>query len=552
MKQFCVTALILVLVCGSSLWGQFVESQIIQVSLNRLYFDSGSENGIFTGTPFSILCGEDDLISGIIDYSGPGISYSRPIANIDEGLFTDSCFARLTTAVVDTGAIITLGTDLPLELFNISRETLFKRAGDSILPVLADSLNISGRELILYLNPSIRYSDDTRLNSETIHWWLNDLNYRSRSYAVRYFFSKLEPLDEDGIEIIDGFTLRLQFKQPFPRVGFFLSHPDFQVYNQSSRGTGAFREVGQVMAGEQLRAFIRNESYRGDIPQIEKIIIKYFRQSYRMKFEYENSMVDGYIGFGYEDDLAGLYEAKALYPYIAVMLAGIGNSSFSQGLLPSSIYYRYDPERRHLYYPYGATENVFRWIVRNDSVGVTGRYHPYDTERGRSLHRTILSNAPQVKICYDNSLLYETGRYVADIAAREGTIANLEKYSYAQPFDIHVAFFPASDNIIPFALIGAVLELNDQNSALNQSQRMNRPGWDDLSRGTSLMDAENRNRFFARAEATIFEDASFFPLFRPWVYALGSDRFKGMEFDYYGIPDLNNITAYRAFTIGGN
>ncbi|MEE9441429.1 MAG: ABC transporter substrate-binding protein [candidate division Zixibacteria bacterium] len=552
MRYFFITALVLVLVCGSTIWGQYVESQIIQVRLNRLYFEHGVEGGIFAGTPFAVYCGENEIISGIIDYAGPGISFSRPIAEIDERLFSDSCLARLTTAVVDTKAVITLGTDLPLELFNISRETLFERVNDSIFPTLADSLSISGRELTLYLNPSIRYSDDTRLNSETVHWWLDDLNYRSRSYAVRYFFAKLKPLNEDGIEIIDGFTLHLRFKQPFPRAGYFLSHPDFQVYNRSYLGTGAFREIGQAMAGEQLRAFVPNESYRGDIPQVEKIIIKYFRQSYRMKFEYENDMSDGYIGFGYEDDLAGVYEAKALYPYLAVMLAGIGGDSFSRGLLPSSIYYRYDPERRHLYFPYGATESILRWIIRDDSAEPAGRYHPFDTERGRSLHRIILNNAPRVEICYDNSLLYETGRYVADIAAREGTIADLKKYNYGQSFDIHVAFFPASDNIIPFALISAVLELNDQNSTLPQDQRMNRPGWDDLGRGTSLLNPENRDRFFARAEATIFEEASFFPLFRPWIYAVGSDRFKGMKFDFYGIPDLDDITAFRAFTIGGN
>ncbi|MFH1700485.1 MAG: ABC transporter substrate-binding protein [Candidatus Zixiibacteriota bacterium] len=552
MRNFFIAVLLIILACGSTIWGQFVESQIIQIKLNRLYFDSGNESGIFVGTPFAVFCGGDEIISGIIEYAGPGISYSRPAAIIEGLTISDSCIARLTTAVIDTGAVIMLGTDVPLELFNISRETLFKRDSDSILPALADSLIMSGREMILYLNPGIRYSDDTRLNSETVYWWLNDLNYRSRSYAVRYFFAKLNLLSDDGIEIIDGFTLRLRFRQPFPRAEYFLSHPDFQVYNQSYLGTGAFREIGQAMAGEQVRAFVPNELYRGKISQIEKISIKYFRQSYRMKFEYENEMIDGYIGFGYEDDLAGAYEAKALYPYTAVMIAGIGGIGFSSGLLASSIYYRFDPERRHLYFPYGATENIFRWLLRDDLALGAGRYHPYDTERGRSLHRNILNNASRIKICYDNSLLYETGRYVADIAAREGTIADLEKYGYGQSCDIRLAFFPASDMMVPFALIGAVLELNDQNSTLPQDQRMNRPGWDDLGSGTSLLNLENRNRFFARAEATIFEEASFFPLYRPWVYAVGSDRFQGLKFDFYGYPVLDGIAAFRAFAIGEN
>ena len=147
-----------------------------------------------------------------------------------------------------------------------------------------------------------------------------------------------------------------------------------------------------------------------------------------------------------------------------------------------------------------------------------------------------------VLLVYDSPLLYHTADYVADVAAREGMVAMSRRYFPGMPFDIRAAFLPASDDIMPFALFAAVLELNDQNSSLAPDRRMVRPGWDDVDRGSRLYETKNRTTFFSRAADVLYEEAGFFPLYRPYIYAVPSAGVSGFDFDFYGYPILTQVS----------
>lgn len=526
---------------------QDVDANILQVRLNRLYFSQGSEAGIVAGTPYTVVCDGDSVFADIVEFVGEGISYSRPLADIEQFNFAENCSARLTVAAIDSNAALNLGTDLPLDLFDLSRETLFNRTADSLLPGLADSCVISGRQITLHLNPDIRFSDNQRMNAETIIWWLKDLKYRGRSYPVRFFFAKLLPIDEGGAHQIDNLTLRLTFNQNLPRVDYLLSHPDFGVYNRNFRGTGPLVEIAYNTPGEQIRAFVRNMYYHGQPAAVARVYIKQFRQSYRMKFEYENGQIDGYFGFGFDEDLAGAYEAKSPYPFIAAMISGIGRDAFAGGLFPTSIYYRFETGQAHLIFPHGRIENVNRWFIGHET---NNRYYPFNFADGTSLQRTVGDKASQMRLLYDDNLLYEAGRYIADIVAREGCTSDLAENTFGQPFDIRLTFFPASDEILPLSLISAVLELNDQNSNLPAGERLKNPGWNNVSVGCSFSEPENRHRFFTRAGNEVFEDGSFFPLFRPWIYGVARQGVKGLAFDFYGFPDISRAAKFKTMSGG--
>jgi hypothetical protein len=336
MKRIALLLLLCPATLASPSLSQDVETDILQTRLDRIYFAGGTELGLYVGSPFRIVCDGDSVTAGLIDYVGPGISYSRPIADLDSLNITSDCIARLTISDIDSAAIIILGTDMPLDKFRPEHETIFLRQSDSIYPNLVDSARLVGNLLELYLPLNIRFSDGNRLDAEMLAWCLEDLKKYSRSYPVRYFFSKLLPIDSGGIELMDGFSLRLTFYHPLPRALYFLSHPDFAVYNKRLRGTGVLADADRIKVNQ--KTFIPNIYYRGNPPALSRLVVKYFSQSFRMKFSFEHGMLDGYIGFGFNDVLAGKHQAQSLYPDIAVMTAGIGGDIFSGGRFSTSLY----------------------------------------------------------------------------------------------------------------------------------------------------------------------------------------------------------------------
>jgi hypothetical protein len=541
MRKALVLFLAMVFGIGSQTSSRQIESGIVQVKLNRIYFDTGLEDGVKPGSPFIIKCDGEEIIAGTIEYSGPGISFSLPLLELDSLNLQPDCMARVTTPGIDSSAVITIGTDIPMKFFDPEHETLFTRRADTVMPNLVDSSTSIGNTLVLYLKPGLRCSDGTPFNSDVVSFFLEDLRNRSHSYLCRYFFSKLLPVDTNGIEMTDAHIITLHFYRPFPRAAYFLSHPDFAVYNRSGRGTGSLKESFDPAVGSKGRVFVPNVHYRGERSAFAKIIIRHFQQQYRLKFSYENGKIDGYIGFGYEADLAGIYESRALYPEIAVMTAGIGGELFSQAVFPTSLYYCFNPSLAHIYFQLGDIVEINRWLQSTASISSGERYYTYNCIAGNRLQSSIRSSSKTALMVYDQSILYETARYFADIIARRDMTAPIKRHTADSKSDIRLTFFPASDEIMPFALIAAVLELNDQNSFLPADRRLDRPGWGDTDRGSRLHEIRNRNNFFARAEETIIQEGGFFPLFRPYIYAVSKANIKDLGFDFYGYPVVEKV-----------
>ena len=542
MKKAYGLGLLVVCFLFTGAFAQQVETDIIQLRLNRFYFAAGIESGVTAQSSFLVACETGDTVKGIIEYAGPGISYSRPIAEPIALASPTGCRAWLSTAAVDSAAVITLGTDLPRELFDPEHETLFIRTGDTVISHLVDSVHSVGNLTTFYLRTDVLFSDGNLFTAGKLLDFLRDLKGENRSYLTRYFFSKLLPFDSGGVQLPDSETVMLQFYHPFPRAAYFLSHPDFAVRDTAGRGTGPYVKIQNPEGGADSCFFSPNPFYHGQAAAA-RLVIRYFDQQYRMKYAYENKQIDALVGFGFEADMAGQYEAKAMFPYVAVLISGIGGEAFSQGLFPTSLYYRFNPDLAHIYFQFGDVVEVNRWISRK-GITPNQRYYPFDFLSGRKLQEAIRTPVDTVRIRYDQTLLYETARYMADIAAREGTTASLNRRPADYRYDIRLAFFPPSDEIMPFALIAAVLELNDQALHLTSEYRLSRSGWEEIDWGSQLNEAVNRNRFFARAEEIIVEDAAFFPLFRPYVYAVSRSGIRGLGFDFYGFPRFDGLVKF--------
>lgn len=545
MLKVLLFALLLISTLPCIAAAQEVDTKIIQTRQGRIYFDSGRESAISSGAQFKILCDSLMVTEGIIEYSGPGISFSHPLGGMDTLQFDDDCFGRVTVAAVDSGALITIGTDLPLRLFDPVHEPLFLRDGDSVRSDIIDSTALFGNRLELYLNRDIRFSDGSRLDAQTLAWCLDDLRANSRSYLTRYFFSKLLPADSGGIVVGDAFSIRLTFYHRLPYANYYLTHPDFSIYNQDRLGTGPLVQTGgDNFAGSQKR-YAANSFYHRPAPVMKELVIQHFRQSYRMKFAFDENLIDGYIGFGFNDILAGQYRTQALYPNTIAMIAGVGGAVFSEAMFATSLYYRFDPSRSHLYFPDGETKAINRWLL---SSSFSRRHYSFDHLKGSKLQRNVTVPAQPMHMVYDDPLLSKMSDYFADMAAREGMRTVIDDKRTG--FDIRIAELPSSDSIMPFGLIAVVLELNDQNALLPPGRKMNQSGWYEIDRGSRLERAESRNNFFEDAEEIVVEEYGAFPLFRPVIFIVTDDNLKNLRFDFYGYPKLSGAVKYQTGQTG--
>jgi len=88
---------------------EFLEAEILQTKMNRIYFSSGVEENIFQDCFYFLIKSDDTLLTGYIEKSYPGISYSFPIDSLSNIIFNDSCTAFIQAAAIDSLIPISIG-----------------------------------------------------------------------------------------------------------------------------------------------------------------------------------------------------------------------------------------------------------------------------------------------------------------------------------------------------------------------------------------------------------------------------------------------------------
>ena len=88
-----------------------VSCGVLQRQLDRLYFPRGEESLVLPGAAFTLICGNDTITAGYIEWSRPGISVSRPLL---PELVRDSCAGAtvlISTPDIDSTSAINLQID---------------------------------------------------------------------------------------------------------------------------------------------------------------------------------------------------------------------------------------------------------------------------------------------------------------------------------------------------------------------------------------------------------------------------------------------------------
>lgn len=517
---------------------QEIEVTILQVRAGRVYFAAGTETGLAAGAPFEIACGDSALASGILEYAGPFVSFSRPVSALDTNRVTAACRGRVTVTGIDSTAAIRLGTELPMALIDPEHETLLKGNGDSLVPNLADSIRIDGKELRIYLPANIRFAGGGQLDAATLVWWFNDLRQRSGSYLARFFFSRLMASDSGSIEAEGNLIVRLTFRYPLPSASWFLSHPDFAVYDIRGRGTGPLVLLESGIDGK--KAYIPNAGFRGRKPRFSKLTIVPYDLPSRMREDFGQKRLDGYIGFGFEDGGAQSGRVAARYPYMAAMIPRIGTSAGVVKNIASALYAAFDPDRAHLYFPSGTALPANRWCTRPDSTDAM-RLIPYDTARARALVSVLAIPSAPLAIAYDDRHLMETAGFLSDLAASMNIPAETRRTVMGDRPDIDLTFVSATDHGFPFGLIEAVMALNDQNALLPAEERLDNPAWKETDLACRSESSTDRDKAFAQVQQILVGTYGATPLFRPGIEMVTDPLLKNGRFDRTGYPVLEGL-----------
>ncbi|MDD4051476.1 MAG: ABC transporter substrate-binding protein [candidate division Zixibacteria bacterium] len=535
--------LLLSLALAAPVLSQDIEVDLLQVRMGRVYFAAGTEAGLAAGGSFTVVCGNSTVANGILEYAGPGISYSRPLPDLDSLKVTTGCRGRIAISGVDSTAIIRLGTELPPAMIDPEHETLLKPDNDSLTANLADSIRIDGKSLRIFLPPNIRFAGGGQLDAATLVWWLKDIRQNSSSSLARFFFSKLLPSDSGGIEAEGNFVVRLTFFYPFPEAAWFFSHPDFAVYDIRGRGTGPLVLLESQSNGQ--KSYIPNANFRGQKPRFSKVIVAGYDQPSRMREDFGRKLIDGYIGFGFNDgnDAAGRITAR--FPFIAAMVPSIGATTGSAKEFATALYAAFDPDRAHLYFPSGVALTANRWTAAGADSTDIGRLIPFDIARAQALASVLPAPSSPIKIAYDDRHLMETAGFLSDIASGMSIPTAIERSTPDIRPDIRLTFVSAPDCEFPFGLVGIVMNLNDQNGILPLDRRVENPAWretDLACRSGLAIDGENA---FAQVDKKLFADFGAFPLFRPSIEIVTDASLKNGRFDRYGYPVLESLIKLR-------
>jgi ABC-type transport system substrate-binding protein len=527
---------------------QSIEANVLQQTDHRLYFSAGRESGLRAGSRFALRCRGLDVLTGRLEYVGPSVSWTRQLAALDTFVWSDTCAVYLFPAVVDSSATVTIGTTIPLSLYDPEHETLFLRSGDTVLPNLALSVQQYGNMVEVQLRDDILFSDSTAFDATSFVSWLKRLSLTSRSPLVRFFFSNLMPFDSNGVVVCANHCIKLYFRHAFPKAPVYLSRPEFGVFNNARKGTGPLMLAEENPLPQDRRTFVPNPRFRGSKPLLDTLVIRYFDERYQMRFAFDEAQIQAYIGFGAEDNLQGRYQARALYPFTAVLLPNTARPLGDNDQFVTSLYYCFDTDNTERYFEFGDAVPVNRWFEGTQSSQNADRIFPYNPKKGKQLYSILKLQQPKLAIDCTEPFLDGAVRYLADIAAQEGMSCDINPSS-PQGTDIFIATLPSSDHVLPSALISAALALNDQRGIIMSDDSSPLEIWDRLSMGTRLDMQNRRVVFFERAEELLVEQSSFFPLFRPYLYAVGDDAIMGLAFDAYGFPHLADV---RLLSVGND
>lgn len=221
-------------------------------------------------------------------------------------------------------------------------------------------------------------------------------------------------------------------------------------------------------------------------------------------------------------------------PYFAALIPNVGKGINQNGFLTTSMYYCFDPNRPSLYFD-GDDVAPHHRLLSGD--GAQDRFYRHDPGKGRRLLRNIRSRLGVLQlVCLDESLA-RLAEYFADILSRERFRIGLKgKQGEA---DLYLTFLPVDVDEPGAALDSLICILAADTVDGRTINKAVAVCGDWLEMSAEAADSSGRFLYMERAAATLMEDISLFPLFRPSLFFTAHSNIKGHRFDRSGHLDLS-------------
>lgn len=225
--------------------------------------------------------------------------------------------------------------------------------------------------------------------------------------------------------------------------------------------------------------------------------------------------------------------------YLAVLMPNLSSAANKNGVLTTSLYYRYNPDLASLFFRGEITPT--NCLFPSDTSCI--RSYQFDLGKGQRLSGQFLKSSPNLKISYNFPLLKETADFFADILSRDR-------------FKVEVVFDdPAAElliNLIPYQKSrpdSSLLKILDELKTTIADNNEQRENFDIIR--NRLLSAEQTDDpamkiyFWQLADYSLKYDLGVFPLFQPVVYYYFKNHLTGIEIDQDGFINFNQLKKVK-------
>lgn len=164
-------------------------------------------------------------------------------------------------------------------------ETLVSYNRGKIMPCLAETWEVNGKEYVFHLRKGVKFTDGSEFNAAAVK--LNLEMFKKHYGEQLEWFGAIAQLA--AVEVVDEYTVKLVYKQPYyaalqdfayPWTGmmspkaFENGHIPYGRTFTASYGTGPYKLAFDNSEKGRYYTFIRNEDYWGEKPRAKKYIVK--------------------------------------------------------------------------------------------------------------------------------------------------------------------------------------------------------------------------------------------------------------------------------------
>ncbi|UCD16768.1 MAG: hypothetical protein JSV44_09960 [Candidatus Zixiibacteriota bacterium] len=272
-----------------------------------------------------------------------------------------------------------------------------------------------------------------------------------------------------------------------------------------------------------------------------------FESLFEMNLAYSGGALDGYFSYSAPQLPAG----RANYistqaPYFIALAPNVAREFNHNGLLTTSLYYRFDPEKSYIFFGGDRLEPQY-CLYLNDST--VNRTYAYNSEAGRRLMQSVRGCPRKLALYAADGKLEQTGAYFGDILSRDKM--RTEFVSSRRDADIYFLFVPLNKKDTMCSLKFIYDFLVSDTAYGHQINKTVALIGNYLESAENAASARIYKYYLGKIDRALREDIGVFPLFRPTLYFVAGTDVQDYTFDSNGYMDLKQLSKIRLPGVAG-